>query len=191
MPSAAIPAWNAQGLIPPVDVIDPVSADRSPYVVTLTDLILRFDTSTDRRNILRGFLDYRAALHAAGLTIGFQWINGSFVEDIENSARNRPPGDVDVVTFYQLPAGVTQRDILSRAPELFDHALVKATYHVDEYTCQLNTSGERLVNRSAYWYSIWAHQRDTFLWKGFLQVHLAPGQDTLALQLFTVPGGAP
>jgi hypothetical protein len=160
-------------------------------VVTLTDLILRFDASADRRNILRGFLDYRAALHAAGLTSGFQWLNGSFVEDIENSTRNRPPGDVDVVTFYQLPAGVTQNDILTRVPDLFDHDLVETTYHVDAYTCQLNASGERLVIRSAYWYSVWAHQRDTLLWKGFLQVDLAPGQDALAGQLFTVPGGTP
>lgn len=38
---------------------------------------------------------------------------------------------------------------------------------------------ERLTRHSAYWYSVWSHRRNQ-LWKGFVQVDLAPGEDTFA-----------
>lgn len=63
-----IPAWNTQGVLPPVDVADPTSPLRSPYVVPLSEAVQRFGTSAERLTILEGLLEYRAALHAAGLT---------------------------------------------------------------------------------------------------------------------------
>lgn len=193
-----IPPWNAEGLLPPIDAANPTSANRAPYPVTLMDLVLRFATSPKRIAILSGFLRYRAALHTAGLTAGFQWIDGSFVENIEASVRGRAPTDVDVVTFFQLPASKTQADVIASAPHLFpetsaDQDALKANYCVDAYSIHLGSSGERLVSRSAYWYSMWAHQRDTLKWKGFLQVDLSPSGDTLARSLLTPTpsGGTP
>jgi len=89
MSRAGIPDWNAQGVIPPIDVNDPASLARSPYQVALTDLILKFATSPERREILDGLLRFRASLHNLGLTSGFQWINGSFLEYVLKSASIR------------------------------------------------------------------------------------------------------
>ena len=186
-----IPSWNSQGLLPPVDRANPVCPNRSPYPVKLTDVILRFNTSAERQRILSGFLDYRAALHAAGLTVGFQWLNGSFVEHIEIGERRRAPTDVDVVTFYRLPAGMTQQALVDRYPELFPGdgyglQALKNRYKVDAYIVHLGLGSERLVDRSAYWSGVWGHQRDTFTWKGFLQIDLAPIEDADARALLAL-----
>ena len=113
MNSVPIPHWNAQGLIPPMDVASPVSANRSPYMVTLNDLVMRFGISIARCRILDGLLRYRAALHGLGVTRGFQWLDGSFLEHIE-VLDSRPPNDIDVVTFFHLPAGETQASLVTR-----------------------------------------------------------------------------
>ncbi|MFW6331797.1 MAG: DUF6932 family protein [Thermodesulfobacteriota bacterium] len=70
MTTVGIPNWDAQGVLPPNDPVDPSSAERSPYNVSLTDFALHFGTTEKRQAILRGFLDFRAALHAAGLDNG-------------------------------------------------------------------------------------------------------------------------
>jgi hypothetical protein len=131
-------------------------------------------------------------LHAVGVSIGFQWIDGSFLEDIETIGA-RPPKDVDVVTFYDPPSGISQRDLLARNPDLFDHDKAKATYRVDAYLQSLVARRDLLVRRTAYWYSIWSHRR-TLMWKGFLEVPLDPANDAAAGALLSTPvatGGAP
>ena len=180
MNPVAIPAWTADGVLPPINTSQPVSTERSPYVVSLTDYVLRFSDTSERRTVLEGLLRYRAALHAVGLVSGFQWLDGSFLEHVE-LIEGRAPNDVDVVTFYRLPPGRTQQDIVSAAPSLFlDHAGVKATYFVDGYHEHLAMEAERLTRRITYWYSVWSHRRNQ-LWKGFVQVDLAPTEDATAV----------
>lgn len=191
-----IPHWTAEGVIPPVDPANPASPNRSPYRVTLPDLVLRFATSPQRIAILDGFLNFRAAMHAIGLLDGFQWIDGSFTESIETGHRRRPPNDVDLVTFFRIPAGLTQSDLINANPALFpanpvEHDALKAAYRVDAYQVHLGASSDYLVGRSAYWYGMWAHQRDTRLWKGFLEIDLNPTDDPAArLLLNPTPTGA-
>src|SRR5437868_13267322 len=96
-----IPAWTAEGVLPPIAVAEPTSTLRSPYVVRLSKVVLSFGTNPERRAILEGLIEYRAALHAAGLVRGFQWLDGSFLEQVE-LLESRPPNDIDVVTFYRL-----------------------------------------------------------------------------------------
>ena len=192
MSAVRIPSWNAQGLLPPIDVLNPTSATRSPYRVSLTDLILRFNTSSERSAILAGFLQFRAALHGVGFVRGFQWIDGSFLEDIE-ILESRPPNDVDVVTFYHLPAGQTQATIFAVNPALFNHDNVKASYLVDSYLQDLGAQSEHLVEMSAYWYSVWFHRRSQ-AWKGYLEVPLDPMNDAAATALLAstpMMGGVP
>jgi len=183
MTTVAIPEWNAQGVIPPINILQPTLADRSPYTVSLTDVVLRFGLSAERRTVLGGFLRYRAALHAAGLVQGFQWLDGSFLEQVE-LLESRSPNDIDVVTFYKLPAGKTQLDLQAQAPDIFPNSRVlqqtlKANYHVDAYTVHLGMVSERLVERGTYWYSMWSHRRNQ-IWKGYVQVDLAPTEDATA-----------
>jgi hypothetical protein len=157
MTISAIPDWTPNGVIPPINPLSPVTVDRSPYVVSLTDLIIRFSISPERCWILDGLLRYREELHGIGLIRGFQWLDGSFLENIE-ILESRPPHDIDVVTFYHLPTGVTQLDLLSAKPDLFDPTQTKGLFHVDGYTLELKgTNPESLVERSTYWYSMWSH----------------------------------
>ncbi len=180
MTRVAIPPWNSIGVIPPVSATSPTGAERSPYEVSLSELVLRFGTTPMRRQILDGFLRYRGRLHAAGLTRGFQWLDGSFLENIE-LIESRSPNDLDVVTFFSLAPGDTQLAAESRAPDAFprnspDRAVFKATFFVDPYLVNLGAPSVRLVQSSTYWYSLWSHRRDAS-WKGYLQVDLDPTED--------------
>lgn len=116
-----IPEWNEQGVLPPIRPgAGPTSADRAPYRVSLQQLVTRFAISPERAAILQGFLNYRAALHAAGIIVGFQWIGGSFVEDIE-TVEGRAPNDMDVVTLCAAPTDDYNH--------LFTPGITHARYH--------------------------------------------------------------
>ncbi len=180
MPPSSIPAWSPEGFLPPIDPLAPTSPDRSPYRVSLTDFILHFATSPKRNQILAGFLDYRAALHAIGLTDGFQWVDGSFLEQVE-VIESRSPNDLDVVTFFSMPPGKDQATLYSMNPSIFTHGNVKTTYMVDSYYVELSTANSlTLVESTSYWYSVWSHRRNQ-IWKGFIQISLDPSGDPAAL----------
>ena len=184
MNTVGLPAWNSLGLIPPIDEQQPSSAERSPYEVSLTDFVLRFGQSQPRRVILDGFLKYRAALHAAGLVSGFQWLDGSFLENVE-LIEGRAPNDIDVVTFFDLPTGKSQLDLQQQFPDLFPanrgaQQKLKDTYSVDAYVEYLGKTPSKLVRQTTYWYSMWSHRRNQ-AWKGYVQIDLGPTGDTLAV----------
>lgn len=177
-----IPAWNLQGVIPPVRPgahgHDP---DRSPYKSPLHTFVDAMGTSAARLEIIDGLLKFRDEIYKIGITAGFQWLNGSFSENVE-STENRDPRDVDVVTFLQIPAGEDEASIFAKNPQLFDHDYVKKTYRVDSYWEILGKPMEALsIQQVSYWYSMWSHRRDG-MWKGFVQVELASAQDILAVQ---------
>lgn len=164
-------------VLPPINSVDPVGADRSPYDVSLISFVTRFATTKKRCEIVRGFLRFRSTLHGAGIVSGFHWINGSFTEHVE-VLENRDPGDVDLVTFLDDPTDNLEAIF---PDELIDHDEVKKNFLVDNYWVETSLPGRELVNTSAYWYSLWAHRRNA-QWKGFLQIDLDPQEDTVALQ---------
>ena len=176
--------WNSQGIISPVPPA-PQSATgqpRSPYRVSLLEVAQRFSNTPKRIAIMRGFLQYRTALHRAGLEDGFQWLDGSFLENKEATS-GEDPGDIDVATFYYLPAGATQTQLAMEDPLTFgpDGQARKDRYFVDAYLISLGLSPVvRLVDRSHYWYGVFSHSRRNLLWKGFLQVDLSSGEDASA-----------
>ncbi len=192
MSPVAIPAWTAEGVLPLIHSLQPMAAERSPYVVSLTDYVLRFGDTAERNRVLNGFLRYRAALHNAGVVEGFQWLDGSFLEHIEMT-EGRPPNDIDVVTFYRLPVGVSQAELAQKAGALIQHDAVKKEFSVDAYLVHLGMDAERLTRQGAYWYSVWSHRRNR-VWKGFVQVSLAAVEDVIAtatLASLTAAGGQP
>lgn len=181
----AIPDWNVHGVLPPY--LDGTGhAGRAPYRVALADVVLRFGSTPRRAALLTGFLAFRKALHGHGLVRGFQWLDGSFLEDIE-TLEARAPNDIDVVTFYHESVGISQKELLAKDPLLFSFDAAnrdarKAQFGVDAFLSSFTGTPEALVARSTYWYSMWAHRR-TDLWKGYLQVDLAPGEDDEAAAL--------
>jgi hypothetical protein len=155
----------------------------------MLDVVERLGVSAERRLILTGLLEYRQALRDAGVLTGFQWLNGSFVEDVE-AREERPPNDVDVVTFAALGDEGIQKKRKRDHPVLFDraqHAICKATYSVDGYLVDLGFPPHLLVRETSYWYSMWSHRRGDKLWKGFVQLELDAGsaQDAEASALLS------
>ena len=182
MTTTAIPDWDGRGVLPPF-LNSPIEADGiSPFLVSLVDIIERFGTNRERLIILGGMLRYRAELHAIGLVRGFQWVDGSFMENIE-LLEQREPQDIDVVSFFHLPDGKTQIDILDGYRHLFSRKHTKPAFKVDAFPVVLtDLAQEHLVERSVYWYSLWGHRRNKS-WKGFLQIDMAPTEDADAANL--------
>jgi len=183
-----IPTWNARGLLPPIrSSEEPTSVKRSPYEANLLEVVQRFSTSPERTAILNGLLRFRRALFDAGLEKGFQWLDGSFFENIE-ALEDRPPRDIDVVTFFDLK-GVNQHYLVEHHSDLFDVEKVRESYRVDGYYFPIPESPDQyFIRRVSYWYSLWSHRRD-HTWKGFVQVPLSPDQDSHAQALLNLNGG--
>ena len=178
-----IPDWNLANVLPPIRPGVPGhSDDRSPYKVGLVRLIERFATSSERIKILEGLLAYRKELHNIGIISGFQWLNGSFMENVEFT-QNRPPNDIDVVSFFHLPAGITQQALVKSHSHLFTPAQTKKQFYVDAYHSVLGTPMLNYhVRTISYWYSMWSHRRDQ-LWKGFIQIDISSGEEVAAYNL--------
>lgn len=177
-----IPAFSAAGVLPPFVGDAATPKPRSPYAVSISDVVQRFSTSAKRCEILRGWLSYRAGLHALGFLDGFQWVDGSFCEQLAT----REPNDVDLVTFYVKPTGVDLAALVASQPELFSPRLAKPRYLCDVYFVELHGGGHADPALVTYWYSLFSHRRADLTWKGILQVPLAPTHDTHALDILTL-----
>ena len=151
----------------------------------MTEIVQRFATSAERVAILRGLLNYRAALAAVGLDNGYQWLDGSFVEDCE-ATRGRAPGDIDVVTFAYRPVAMTGNhdwmQFFVQNQNLFDTNQTKADFRCDAYYIDLLKPPHITVSDTAYFNGLFSHHRDTAQWKGMLLVELR-SDDVAARQL--------
>lgn len=178
-----IPEFNMAGVIPP---IRPGalghSQDRSPYVVDIVRVISRFATTPRRIQILKGFLEFRQNFYALGVVSGFQWIDGSFCQDIE-VIESRDPGDIDVVTFFYTPQEIDlTAELIEGINNLLDSEYTKPRFNVDAYGMQLGTIfTASTVQNLSYWYSMWSHRKSDNMWKGFVQIPLSPIEDKQAI----------
>lgn len=166
-----IPKMNTSMVLPPFVGEDPTAkASMSPYTTSMVEIVERFATSMVRVAILRGLLSYRGALLRAGVVDGYQWLDGSFVEDIETSSR-RDPNDIDIVTFASSPADLADRKDWLRANEgLLDPRRTKEGFLCDAYFVDFRNRSELLVDDTRYWFGLFSHQRESNLWKGMLKV---------------------
>lgn len=168
-----IPAFNHSHVLPPFEGDRLNSAQSSPYKATVDELVRRFATSPERSSILDGLFRYRAELRKHGFVKGFQWLDGSFVEDVE-TRDGRPPGDIDLVTFAYPPEGSSNAEIghLFATVDLFNRERCKENYRCDTTIVNLTTSPEWLVTQSRFWYGLYSHRRGDALWKGMLELPL-------------------
>jgi hypothetical protein len=185
-----IPTFSIDGVLPPyVGASGPggSSQDMSPYVVSAVEVVSTLGTSPIRKTILTHWLDHRAALRALGFERGFQWLDGSFVED-------KDPNDLDVVTFLFRPPTAFQYDrlavLMGANGHVFHHPQIKARFMLDVFFVDLNGSPEAIVNVSRYWFDLFSHRRADELWKGILQVRLESVADDLAARAILKFGGA-
>lgn len=172
-----IPALNHSGVLPPFipEKGPQSSAAMAPYATSIVDIAKNFANTPDRIAIFLGLLDYRAKLIQSGITNGFQWIAGSYLEDCEK-IRSRSPKDVDVVTFSHRPFGCEDQsewfNFVQNNGDLFNNSKIKIDHKCDTYFVDMGLAAEALVSRSRFWFGLFSHQRDTYLWKGILQVPL-------------------
>ena len=169
-----LPGFNASGVLPPFVGENPGMEPNlaSPYETTMSSFSEQFGQSAPRRTILRRLLAYRQALRAVGITTGFQMFDGSFIEDCER-LHSRPPSDLDVVTFSHLPVPPHQvAEFAQQHAALFDRDAVKEAYSCDSFFVDLTKDARYIVADTMYWYGLFSHQRDTFMWKGLVTVPL-------------------
>ncbi|MBE0660411.1 MAG: hypothetical protein IH602_22140 [Bryobacteraceae bacterium] len=142
-------------------------------------VVERLGTSRRRLQILSGLLELRKELREIGITRGFHWVDGSFVEDIEQR-KQRAPDDIDIVTFFHRPPNLLTnhqgwRNLLNDNQHLFTPAATKLSFDCDAHYVDLDalaTTPEELVKRTRYYFGLFSHRRDTYLWKGMLEVPL-------------------
>jgi hypothetical protein len=174
-----IPQFDHNLVLPP-HLGDPTNPlQLSPYPCRTLDLCQRFGTTAPRRAILGKFLDFRERLRSEGLTSGFQWLDGSFLEDIE-SREGRPPNDLDVVTVYWGDNILLHQNLPQRFPEFSSRKLSKEHYSVDHFPFDAGFSPEVTVDLTRYWILLFSHNR-LGVWKGMLKVELnTPDHDAAA-----------
>jgi hypothetical protein len=174
-----IPEFDHNLVLPP-HLGDPVNRGQlSPYPCTTLDLCRRFGRTTERRAILGKFLDFRERLRGEGLTNGFQWLDGSFLEDVE-TRESRPPRDLDVVTVYWGYDGAFQTNLAGRFREFASPKLSKAAYSLDHYPFDAGFDPTLTLEYTRYWILLFSHNRQG-VWKGMLKIELnTPAEDAVA-----------
>jgi hypothetical protein len=176
-----IPPFNLSNVLPPYTGTKPTErASCSPYRIKTSELVSRFATSSDRIRLLNGLLDLRQALRGVGIVSGEQWIDGSFVENVE-VIRGRAPGDVDVVTFAARPVldDVRWRQTINANLDIFDSKRAKSKFGCDHYFLDTLKRPELLIADTTYFYGLFSHQRASALWKGMLALPIV-SDDELA-----------
>lgn len=186
-----IPEFNHSFVLPPFVGEQLDHAQGSPYPITALELVQRFATSPERSVILRGLLDYRAALRRLGFVQGFQWLDGSFVENIE-AHQNRAPNDVDVVTFAYAPNGHSSTDVqtlMNANKDLFVKEYCQEKFRCDPMMINLGKRPEKLIQDVRYWYGLFSHRRGDQVWKGMLQLALQSDDEMAQAILDNVNAG--
>lgn len=175
-----IPDFATHGALPPfIHGHATIPSARSPYAASMLDVVERFCTTPDRAKLLRGLNHYRQHLHSGGFVSGYQWIDGSFVENVEK-LRRRSPSDIDVVTLFNRPIRY-QTDPKSWPTDFeghlfskyFDTNTMKPVYKCDTYGIDLDVSSRVLVRNSTYWFGLFSDMRDTTAKKGIIEIPLA------------------
>lgn len=185
-----IPKLNQSGVLPPfISEQGPTNpAGMAPYKTTITELVLHYAHTPERISILKGLLDYRRKLRSIGVRHGFQWLDGSFVENVELN-RGRPPSDVDIVTFALRPTNDLEqwKKLVNGNTDLFRPNEAKQKYCCDAYFVDLNTHPINVVSNTRYWFGLFSHQRESYLWKGMLEIQIECGDDQ-ALEILDLDG---
>jgi hypothetical protein len=183
-----LPHFDARGLLPPISGGDDTNSDRSPYFCTMTELCSAMGSSDHRKLLLRNLIDYRAVIASDDFIDGVQFINGSFVENIELT-EGRDPNDIDVFSilmppqkYVNAPALWQSNGIAFWQNEIADNPKNRVRFSLDVYGLIVNVANLGLfLRQSLYWYSLFSHKKSSREWKGFVAVPLNVIDDQTAL----------
>ena len=179
-----IPPFNHNNVLPPYHGVNPANPDeQSPYKCTIMEFCQRFAISEQRKKILKGFIQFRLKCNEIGITEGFQWIDGSFIEDIMASDR-REPNDIDVVSFLFNLTSIPNlsTEIINKFQEFIYPSLSKSNYYVDHYIVEADKNPITTISAVKYWNQLFGHNRKG-IWKGMVKIPFYPtsAKDTDAL----------
>jgi hypothetical protein len=165
-----IPNFDHNNVIPP-HLGNPTQMNHlSPYPCTTLELCKTFATSKERVEILKGLLLFRERMSELGIIEGFQWLDGSFTENIELT-ENRAPRDLDLVTFFGGISMDHQLIIESDFIEFGNSQIAKETYRLDHYPVDYCFNPNTTVELTRYWIQLFSHNR-MGVWKGILRLEL-------------------
>lgn len=164
-----IPDWRYDGLLPAVLDSGTTSSGRSPYAADASALVERFGHTKSRRDLIRKFFAFRNEVRNCGWHHGFQWLNGSFLTDVERLERGRAPGDIDVVSFLYSSEATDLTAARHMASEE-GHDDIKSRLQIDSYFVDLDVKTETVIDSAMYWQSIWGHRKGDYREKGFVKV---------------------
>lgn len=166
----SIPGFDHNNVIPP-HLGDPrMPMLVSPFSTTTLELCQVLGFTAERRRILSKFLQFRLRLNENNIIQGFQWLDGSFLENIELTEL-RSPRDLDVVTFYAVESQDVQAEINNNFEEFFNSVIAKENYLLDHYVVDLLINPLSLVEHVKYWHQLFSHNRNR-VWKGMLKLEL-------------------
>lgn len=175
-----VPAFTIDGVIPPFIGTNGPGGGRqqmTPYEATPLEVAERFGGTARRREILGHWLEHRQLMRDLGITTGFQWLDGSFVEDKE-------PNDLDLVTFFRRPVQASSalevHALMLANPPVLLRTHVRAVRRLDAFFVDLDGTSEGIIDATRYWCGLFSHRRDDGLWKGMVKVSLAPVDEDLA-----------
>lgn len=175
-----IPDFDHNLVLPPHKGNPALPTDLSPYNCSTKDLCNKFATSPERIEILKNYLTFRENLNTYGLLNGLQWLDGSFLEDIE-AQEKRSPRDLDLVTIYWGYDIPFQTALVTSLPEFADPVLSKARFKLDHYPFDACFSPLNTLDMARYWAQLFSHNRNS-VWKGMLAINLnTPVEDSEAL----------
>jgi hypothetical protein len=170
-----IPNFDYNFVLPP-HLGNPTSgSDLSPYRSSTLEFCKHFSTSQERITILKQYLNFRQKLTDHGIIHGFQWLDGSFLENIE-VRESRPPNDLDLVTFYGGLTPEQQQQVMESFPDFADPILSKKNYMLDHYAVDYMFHPEVTVEQTRYWLQLFSHNR-IGVWKGMLRLPLNTQED--------------
>ena len=178
-----IPPFTSSGVLPPfIDASPTDPAKRSPYSCDMFQLVERFCTSAHRARLLLGLNAYRKHLIDGGFVSGYQWIDGSFVEDAETT-RGRSPSDIDVITLFNRPIKYQVSKVAWAADyqatlhrDYFDTKRMKPRYNCDTYSIDLDADQASLVEHTMYWGGLFTDIKGSTEKKGIVRIPLPKDQ---------------
>lgn len=166
-----IPPFDHNNVLPPYQGDNPAKRGcLSPYKSDIMEFCQHFAKTPERIAILKGFVSFRLECLKYGIQLGYQWIDGSFVENVEVS-QSRDPHDIDVVTMFALSDPNQQIAIANNFPAFVDTRLSKVRYKVDHYPCLVNASPFATIENVKYWNQLFGHNR-AGIWKGMIELPL-------------------
>lgn len=166
----SIPEFNHNFVIPPFINGDPgFSSNHSPYKSNILEFCEKFSFSKERVEILKKFVDFRIEVNKLN-TQGYQWVDGSFVEQKELSQK-QPPKDIDIATFVLLHHKDSS-EVNAIFPDFLNRKKLKEIYKVDHMLVALNGLNHfQIIEQTNFLSKLFSTSR-TGVAKGIVRIEL-------------------